>query len=241
VVSNPFARSLHFILLAFLVVAIALIGGIFSSEVSKASGSSVLVQSEQCGVLAQTETWLSLASNGFNFMRQVASASSYARACYGARTNELQCSLYVKQQLNWTTNTNAACPFDEDICILNGTQSLQLDTGLIDSHTDLGLNSAPENRISYRKVTTCAPIHTESFTSLRNSTSVQTPGKLQPLNNSTIQGGNWKIHGPFQDFFYGAPGTQTIYSYNLQDSYNVEGYDLVYVSPISSRCFNDAH
>jgi hypothetical protein len=106
VVSNPFARSLHFILLAFLVVAIALIGGIFSSEVSKVSGSSVLVQSEQCGVLAQTETWSSLASNGFNFMRQVASASSYARACYGARTNELQCSLYVKQQLNWTTNTH---------------------------------------------------------------------------------------------------------------------------------------
>lgn len=229
VARSPLPRSLHFILLALLVLAITLVGGIFSSEVSKASGSSVLVQSEQCGVLAQTDTELSLESNGFTFMRQAASALSYAHACYGAQTNELQCLLYVKQQLNWTADINATCPFDEDLCILQGTQSLRLDSGLVDSHADLGLNSSPENRINYRKVTTCAPIQTKPFTSFQNSTPAQTLKSVPQFANSTALEGNWTMQGPFQDFSYGPSGSQTTYQYNLQDSYNNYGYSIVYV------------
>ncbi|KAK4958718.1 hypothetical protein LTR66_013098 [Elasticomyces elasticus] len=43
-----------------------------------------------------------------------------------------------------------------------------MDTGPLDSHNALGINTSPEQRITYRKVTTCAPLHTRGFEDLEN-------------------------------------------------------------------------
>ncbi|KAE9367250.1 hypothetical protein N431DRAFT_350195 [Stipitochalara longipes BDJ] len=231
-------RSLHFILPAILVFASFFAGGIFSSEVSKAAGSSVLVKSNQCGVVDMLfEPGLdvdpvnlhAILTQLYNAASQILSASTYAQSCYASDTNRNQCSRYLKQQLNWTTTPNATCPFDENLCILNGTSSLRLDSGVIDSHSDLGINAPYENRVHYRKVTTCAPIHTEPFTSLRNSSFIGDDSSflLKPALNDTT----WGMMGPFQDFMYGASdGGNSTYSYNIQDSYNNLGiYDITAV------------
>ncbi|KAB8239187.1 uncharacterized protein BDW43DRAFT_306071 [Aspergillus alliaceus] len=38
-----------------------------------------------------------------------------------------------------------------------------MDTGLLDSHADFGINAPPKNRIEYRRLTTCSPIYGVDF------------------------------------------------------------------------------
>lgn len=169
--TKSFLRSLRFILLALFVLAIVAVAGIFSSKVSKAAGSSVLIQSNQhCGYWQdRSEVPSDFIPIIYSQESQIKSASDYAQRCYGNKAGGLQCSLYVNQKLNWTVNVNATCPVDESLCILKGTKSLRLDTGIIDSNRDLGFNAPLENRVTYQKVTACAPIEIEQFTSFQNS------------------------------------------------------------------------
>src|SRR5437763_13064761 len=43
-----------------------------------------------------------------------------------------------------------------------------MDTGLVDSHLDLGVNARPEYRIKYRRVTTCALIYVNRWVRVGN-------------------------------------------------------------------------
>jgi hypothetical protein len=47
-----------------------------------------------------------------------------------------------------------------------------MDTGLLDSQTDFGINARPADRIQYRRVATCAPVRGQSFVSIRNVSTV---------------------------------------------------------------------
>lgn len=227
-------RSLHFVLLALLLLAAFSLSAIFSSKVSKAAGSSVLIRSTQCGIYQGLDAppLTDQAAINYNLKSQVASAWTYAQNCYGIRSDRssgTQCSIYVRQALNWTTNANASCPFDDSMCILNGTRSLQLDTGLIDSQRDLGINAPPANQIAYRKVTTCAPIYSDQFSRILQPMS----GFLDPRsrNDSSFPHVNDTTQGPFQVFYYGQKSGDSgelpiEYWYNMQDLSNVEGYDI---------------
>jgi hypothetical protein len=45
-----------------------------------------------------------------------------------------------------------------------------MDTGLVDSHSMLGINAPVHGRVQYRKVTTCAPLHVKGFTTVVEGT-----------------------------------------------------------------------
>ncbi len=47
-----------------------------------------------------------------------------------------------------------------------------MDTGLLDSHADLGINAPPQNRVSFRRVTTCAPLHATPWGTTQNDSEV---------------------------------------------------------------------
>ena len=53
----------------------------------------------------------------------------------------------------------------------------EIDTGPIDSHSDLGLNAPQENRIKYRKKMTCAPIYADDFVR-RETATKNDPGAI---------------------------------------------------------------
>lgn len=79
-----------------------------------------------------------------------------------------------------------------------------MDTGHIDSHEDLGINAPVSERVTYRKVTTCAPLHTK--------------GHAEMVNGSTTDG---ELPGDtIWHYFYGpVEGTNTLtanwtYAYN---------------------------
>jgi hypothetical protein len=44
------------------------------------------------------------------------------------------------------------------MCLDSDTGAFSIDTDFVDSNTDLGINTPSEDRITWRKVTTCAPL-----------------------------------------------------------------------------------
>jgi hypothetical protein len=63
-----------------------------------------------------------------------------------------------------TVTSNASCPFDDSIC-LSKDSNLVLDSGLMDSLDDFGLNWAPQSRFKLRYKTHCAPLVIEGYSS----------------------------------------------------------------------------
>lgn len=162
---NSWLRTLPLALLALSNVVVFAIAAIFSSEVTKATGKGVLIQSPNCGRLEYENL-----DNGFSGLLQAAyntvvlnettEAAAYTRNCYGDDANGLRCNRYVQRKIPWRTNVNASCPFDDDLCSFGKNGAMEMDTGPIDSHHALGVNVPKEDRVTYRKVATCSPIRT---------------------------------------------------------------------------------
>lgn len=157
-------RTLPLALLALLIVAVFAIAAIFSSEVTRAPGKGVLIQSADCGSLEYD-----FDANAFSQFRAAAAtvslndtteASAYTRNCYGSDTNGLRCNRYVQRKIPWKTNVNASCPFADNLCFFGENGAMEMDTGPIDSYHALGINVPKADRITYRKVATCSPLHT---------------------------------------------------------------------------------
>ncbi|KAI1733858.1 hypothetical protein F4680DRAFT_471695 [Xylaria scruposa] len=86
-------------------------------------------------------------------------STAYSQRCYNATNNE-ECSPFATN-IQWTTDWKAACPFNETMCL---NAAMQLDTGLLNSNTILGVNSPAKDQIELRKITTCAPIAQKNYT-----------------------------------------------------------------------------
>lgn len=162
-------RMLPAILTAlFLLVSFSMAGG-FSSQISSAVGSDVLLDGSGCGVLKhldETNT-PSLEAETIlysNLAQKITKDANYAQQCYSnSRSGMLDCTTFVVDHLSSTADTQASCPFPAaDICRLKSS-NLRLDTGLMDSSELLGLNSPESQRIFFRNVLECAPLNTELF------------------------------------------------------------------------------
>lgn len=100
----------------------------------------------------------------------------------------------MRPSLPFAINQNATCPFESGACLFSDTEALEMDTGLLDSHEDFGINAAPQDRIQFRRVATCAPLHGKQYASylnVNNSDSVLGPQLLvnagpTPVNNYTF-------------------------------------------------------
>ena len=219
---RPFLRTFPFVLLALANMALFGLAGIFSSEVTKAAGNETLLRSPSCGFLNLNSSLgyggsdskeLLTASTALDSNDTLA-ASTYARACYGNTQNGLGCNQYVQQQIPFTVNQNASCPFSDDLCLYGAFSAFAMDSGLIDSNDMLGINAPKADRIQLRKVTTCSPINTKGYANLVNVT-----------NSSQIAFGD-----AIEEFFFGEiAGVQNYtYSYNEHSLVDDYGYSLTY-------------
>jgi hypothetical protein len=130
-------------------------------------------------------------------------AETYVTQCYGSGTSG-GCSVYAEQALSYS-RSNASCPFaSSGICISENSAPYLLDTGPIDSHTDLGINAPPENRVTYQKINICSPIDSTEFARVVNA-------------NETDEAYYWPPDTTLQQFFYG-PITNANFSYTFEYS-----------------------
>lgn len=79
----------------------------------------------------------------------------------------MDCNIFVRQEIPYNITTDGPCPFDESICLDNNSTVI-LDTGLIDSRDDFGLNTPDNQRLQVRMKAECAPIRTEGYTTTFN-------------------------------------------------------------------------
>ena len=166
-------RGLPIIILATCNIILFAIAGVFSSEVTKATGNETLIRSSDCGYLLprfpDPSQPITAALAGFQAMdaNDTLAASAYSRACYGSTFRGSQCYQYPKSRITWTNRT-VPCPFGDDIC--KDVNGFQMDTGLVDSHGALGINAKPSDRVQYRKVTTCSVLRTKEYSYYYNNT-----------------------------------------------------------------------
>lgn len=98
------------------------------------------------------------------------SASTYAQQCYESNSTTQTCGTYVNKELPINASRNVGCPFPggKNICTSNSS-NLRLDTGLLNSHDHLGINTPPSIRFAFRYVHECAPLLVDKYTRVNSS------------------------------------------------------------------------
>jgi hypothetical protein len=196
---RPFYRVAAFALLAALNLALFSVAGIFTSEVTKVPGNSTIILGPSCGGYKSSPDVNNgqLAAFQAKVLADTYEAATYVRQCYGGNTTSLACGVYNRRSLAFTTNPNATCPFASGLCIFNDKSAFSMDTGLIDSHSDLGINAPPEHRIKFRRLTTCAPVHAKQWGTVVNESVIGPvlyinagPSNLNNYTFSYVKGSN---------------------------------------------------
>lgn len=184
--AKPFSSCTIIIVIAVSHAVFFMVAGTFSATLASA-GQSVLSRSPHCGVFNQT--YLEIAGSGINantdelfqlsleFIakkeRDVQLSLEYARDCYMSQASYSTCNTFQQPKLNWTTHNSSLCPFESGTCS-DSSGVIAFDTGLIDSHSDLGINSKDIDGLSYRRVTTCTVLNdTGHVTDWINGTGAQ--------------------------------------------------------------------
>lgn len=162
-------RALPLVLMSIVYISALAAASLFSSRAIIAS-DAVLTRGTSCGWQGEfpedaqlqtaqnfTTTNSLIVSSRFSLQKSAA----YAGACYGPDVDPTSCDLYVQRDINSTTDFNAPCPFAAGVC---ATAAVSTDSGLIHSDQHLGVNSHLKDRVSFRKITTCAPLSVERYT-----------------------------------------------------------------------------
>lgn len=150
VVPGVVRKTLPLIMVALIHAAAFAVAGVFSSRITS-TVSEALLNEVHCG------QWTVAAAEGQGdlYNQQVVSAdlstrhkrnsnvgSAYAASCYGStlvNASWEECSALGREQIGWTMDTNISCPFDAEMC--TGGHAVRFDTGMIDSHLQLGINA----------------------------------------------------------------------------------------------------
>ncbi|PIA93909.1 hypothetical protein CB0940_04186 [Cercospora beticola] len=140
---------------------------IFSSKITN-TRSDVLLRQDTCGY------WTKLAKSDDDYgdnivrvsdwegQRSVNWADSSLLTQYCARHGELStCVAPGRAFVRWNSSMHGDCPFTDISC---ASQTLVLDSGLVDSSHHLGINAPKRDRVAFRKQLTCSPINAENRT-----------------------------------------------------------------------------
>lgn len=176
---KSFRSSMAAVLLAVVHFVFMMIIGALSASIA-GTGQAVLLRSPYCGIW--NETYFEIAGNGINpttdgtfalslefiskKVHDVQLSLGYAQECYMSQASYSMfssCSTFQQSRLNWTTLRTEPCHFGSLACA-EGSKTIMFDTGLIDSHNDLGINANYNDRLGYRRVTNCAVLNDTAYT-----------------------------------------------------------------------------
>ena len=206
ITKRPFLRSISLLIWATVQIIAFSAAGIFSSQVASAQ-PEVLLRGSNCGTWSSRLNYLSPTFNPSpsEWISDIADAhnvfitsSRFTASCYNQSSTSLEgCLPYGRRKLTWSKDT-AACPFDKSMCIDNA--AVTFDTGYLDTHLDLGINTPSEYRVQFRGISTCAPITTKGFASdWLNSTQADLPASSDATPDEL-----------FLEFYYGKSPAQNV-------------------------------
>jgi hypothetical protein len=166
--NRVFGRTMLFGLPPFLTFVLFSLASIFSAKTTAPAYASnqVLIIPQNCGLLSFNTTSATGSSQQtleilFTVWstQDLAISLAYARSCYEPTDfPSASCGVYAAQSLPYDVNRTADCPLMKGRC-LNGQQgSLKMATPWLDSQLHFGINDYPENRVKFRRETTCSMI-----------------------------------------------------------------------------------
>ncbi|KAF2691131.1 hypothetical protein K458DRAFT_438815 [Lentithecium fluviatile CBS 122367] len=144
------SRLMFVMVVAFFVTAGFVTAGVFSSRVAANSSNEVILLGSGCGTQVSAP-----------FGQETADLLNYRqRRILEHLITALQCQTFMKPRLPYTVDINSSCPFSDKIC-RRTSGNILLDTGLLDSSEDFGINAGPRFRVRMKRH--CAPLTTNGF------------------------------------------------------------------------------
>lgn len=148
--------------LVFTVASVA--SSIFSSYVVDSSNIEVIVRSPYCGLYGDGDS-RSYTSESYS-IKVLAASTLYADECYqSGNIIPTRCNIFIQPRVPMTVE-QVACPFDGSMCT---SPALAIDSGLLDFNNAFGLNLENEDRMKFRKRTTCSILSQENRSTLTNA------------------------------------------------------------------------
>ncbi|KAF7562399.1 hypothetical protein G7046_g1746 [Stylonectria norvegica] len=134
-------------------------------------GNEVLIESPLCGWW-QTSFEDDVVVASTELTNRTREAVQYADNCYESSAPSDLCDNFLaKRKLTWTGWHNTECPFAQGVCLGDKHfPAFQMETMLLDSHQDFGMNSPKSGRFSLQKTTTCAPLDVEAWSKVVDGT-----------------------------------------------------------------------
>jgi hypothetical protein len=166
---NSWSRSWPVTFAALVNVISFSAAGILVSKVTQ-TRPDVLLKPTVCGLwddpwAGDTAPNLVEAGSYLTQLQQVLNlAGGYASSCYTFNTSQNEqknCLAYGRSTFIWNITADVQCPFAPEMC--RQGKSILLDSGFIDSHSHLGINSQAKDRIQYRQQYHCSPLETEGY------------------------------------------------------------------------------
>ena len=212
--------------------------GVLSSRMASSSGSQVLINSGYCGInilgaaLPGSDQNPAVVQDRKFFTvlipflaHRLVYYADYAQQCYTENPAVEACKVYVKPRLPSTVDSDAACPFQDEICKLqNG--NIRIDTGYLNSHDDFGFNTPPDERFLYRRITHCAPLVSNGYTSATNFSGNGTSTQYeQVLYGSYLQAGQSSNvtyvypRMPLSEYRFTSASSTSLADYSLRYTY----------------------
>ncbi|KAI9719866.1 MAG: hypothetical protein M1828_006087 [Chrysothrix sp. TS-e1954] len=178
-----FLNSSPLILVAAIFSIAFAAAAILSARIANVGGNALVV-AEACGWIAEqfpvgdasalvaggenetgwTSSKLLTYASWSSEQRQSARDSfEYVRSCYlpNGNPSSPECIAFAQPYIPSSLTTDKPCPFSNQSMCLGPV--ISVDSGLIDSNRDLGLNTERGHEIQYRRILTCAPIVTEPY------------------------------------------------------------------------------
>ncbi|KAF2832515.1 hypothetical protein CC86DRAFT_280419 [Ophiobolus disseminans] len=156
-------RTLPWALFSLAYIGVFAVLAVFSSRVSDGASTSRLVLPEVCGVWAVNKSLsdddrlqVSMEKGSFD----AANAAGTAQSCYATNATSLSCNTSPVPMLP-SDSKPVACPFGDDICF--DGKAFEVKTKPIDSRAHLGINARSEDRVTYDRVLTCAPLVSKNY------------------------------------------------------------------------------
>ncbi|KAI0538441.1 hypothetical protein GGR58DRAFT_526242 [Xylaria digitata] len=160
---NNLSRTLPSIVFAIITLLVFSFASGFSSSISTAIGDEVLIDGSDCGILdfgsLSTEEYFRVSAPWAS--GAIDNAANYAQQVYSPdNTGIFSSTIFVKRELDTTSNLEAPCPFKGGLCRSNSS-NLLLDSGYVGTGQKLGVNLPPDQNLLYRQIVQCAPLITE--------------------------------------------------------------------------------
>ena len=166
-----FLRCLFPAVISLLFAISTLSASVFSSAIVNSSDIEVLVYSPHCGFRNFTRYYLGPAPGERNYVSTYEDiGETYANRCYkgSSRYSESGCqNVFTNPRIPFTTK-DAACPFEDRMCIPKGAPAMEMDSGLLDLNKHFGLNLEKKNGVKFRRKTTCSVLPTDGYVTYLN-------------------------------------------------------------------------